>query len=230
MVNVLKVFLTALIQIEGTRGGEALNLYVIRHGESEHNVDRTVMAHTHDSQHSLTELGFRQAQKTAEFMQTVLNEKTILYSSPYLRTIQTATAIHKLLPEEIPFYENPLIREWELGNLYDFTNRTPEAKKEYKAAGPFYFRYHNGESLADVYLRATMFINTVVERVQSKQRYENMVVVTHAAFIQMLLSHLMDWPVTEFQNFKPVENASVIQIKEEHGDYQYDKIYVPEVN
>jgi len=207
-----------------------VNIYVIRHGESEHNVDRTVMAHTHDSQHSLTELGFRQAEQTAEFMKTILNEQTVLFASPYLRTKQTAQAIHRLLPEEVPFKENPLIREWELGNLYDFTNRTPEVKKEYKAAGQFYFRYHNGESLADVYLRASMFMNTKIERIRQQQLYDNVVIVTHAAFIQMLLTFLMDWPVESLAHFKPVENASVIKIFEEDGEYQFDKIYVPSIS
>jgi broad specificity phosphatase PhoE len=202
---------------------------VIRHGEAEHNVDRTVMAHTHDSKHSLTKLGQNQVQKTAEFMKTIVNEKTVMYSSPYLRTIQTARAIHSLLPKQVPFYENPLLREWELGNLYDFTNRPPELKKEFKAAGIFYFRHPNGESLADVYLRATMFMNTVVERVKKQQRYENVVIVTHAAFMHMLLAFLLNWPVEDLTNFKPVENASVIRINDEGGDYQHKKIFVPNV-
>nr|WP_263323585.1 histidine phosphatase family protein [Neobacillus sp. Marseille-Q6967] len=207
-----------------------MNIYIIRHGEAEHNVDRTVMAHTHDSQHSLTELGLKQAEVTAEFMKTIVNDKTVLYSSPYLRTIQTAKAIHQLLPENVPFYESPLIREWELGNLYDFNNRTPEVKKEFKAAGLFYFRHHHGESLADVYLRATMFMHTVVERVKRQNRYENMVIVTHAAFIHMLLAFLMNWPVEELSTFKPIENASVIKINENDGDFQFEKIFVPMVD
>jgi broad specificity phosphatase PhoE len=206
-----------------------LNIYLIRHGEAEHNVDKTVMAHTHDSQHSLTELGHKQAQVTAEFFKKIVSSKTVLYSSPYLRTMQTAQAIHSTLPEGVPFYENPLIREWELGNLYDFTDRTPEKKKEFKAAGQFYFRFQNGESLADVYLRATMFMNTVVERVRKQQRYDNIVIVTHAAFIHMLLTFLMNWPIEDLKNFKPVENASVIKINEVDGDYQYEKIFVPVV-
>jgi broad specificity phosphatase PhoE len=206
-----------------------LNIYLIRHGEAEHNVDKTVMAHTHDSQHSLTELGHKQAQVTAEFFKTIVTAKTVLYSSPYLRTMQTAKAIHSLLPESVPFYENPLVREWELGNLYDFENRPPEKKKEFKAAGQFYFRFQNGESLADVYLRATMFMHMVVERVRKQQRYENIVIVTHAAFIHMLLTFLMNWPIEDLKNFKPVENASVIKINEVDGDYQYEKIFVPVV-
>ncbi len=204
-----------------------MNIYLIRHGEAEHNVDKTVMAHTHDSQHSLTELGFKQAQVTAEFFKTIVTSKTVLYSSPYLRTIQTAKAIHSQLGEAVPFFENPLIREWELGNLYDFTNRPPEKKKEFKAAGQFYFRFQNGESLADVYLRATMFMHTVVERVRRQSRYDNIVVVSHAAFIHMLLTFLMNWPIEDLKHFKPVENASVIKINEVDGDYQYEKIFVP---
>ncbi|SDN26103.1 histidine phosphatase family protein [Bacillus sp. OK048] len=207
-----------------------MNIYLIRHGEAEHNVDKTVMAHTHDSQHSLTELGRKQAQVTAEFFKTIITLKTVLYSSPYLRTIQTAKAIHSQLPETVPFFENPLIREWELGNLYDFTDRPPEKKKEFKAAGQFYFRFQNGESLADVYLRATMFMHTVVERVRRQQRYDNVVIVTHAAFIHMLLTFLMNWPIEDLKHFKPVENASVIKLNEVDGDYQYEKIFVPIVD
>jgi broad specificity phosphatase PhoE len=188
------------------------------------------MAHTHDSQHSLTDLGQKQAEKTGQFMKEKLNEKCILFSSPYLRTMQTAQAIHRHLPQAVPFYQNPLIREWELGNLYDFANRTPEAKKEFKAAGQFYFRYPNGESLADVYLRATMFMNTVVERVRRQQRHEDIVIVTHAAFMHMLLAFLMNWPVENLLNFTPIENAAVIKIDETDGDYHFEKIFVPAIN
>jgi broad specificity phosphatase PhoE len=207
-----------------------LNIYLIRHGEAEHNVDKSVMAHTHDSQHRLTELGHKQARVTAKYLKTIVTPKTVLYCSPYLRTMQTGQAIYSQLPEGVPFFENPLIREWELGNLYDFTNRPPEKKTEFKAAGQFYFRFQNGESLADVYLRATMFMHTVVERARRQQRYDNIVVVSHAAFIHMLLTYLMNWPIEDLKNFKPVENASVIKINEVNGDYQYEKIFVPVVN
>ncbi|SEM20322.1 Broad specificity phosphatase PhoE [Mesobacillus persicus] len=204
-----------------------MNIYVIRHGEAEHNVDRTVMAHTHDSQHNLTALGQKQVKQTGEFMKTIVEGTSVLYSSPYLRTMQTAEAVHSQLPGQVPFHQNPLIREWELGNLYDHTNRTPESKKEFKAAGQFYFRFQNGESLADVYLRATMFMTAVVERVKKQGRYDNIVVVTHAAFMQMLLAYLMNWPIEELAGFKPIENASVLKINELDGDYQFEKIFVP---
>ncbi|WP_018131321.1 histidine phosphatase family protein [Effusibacillus pohliae] len=204
-----------------------MNLYLIRHGEAEHNVDRFRMAHTHDSKHALTESGRQQAAATAQFIRDLAKGSSILYSSPYRRTIETAQAIHSLLPTGTPFYENPLLREWEWGNLYDFNNRTLESKKEFQAAGRFYFRYLNGESLADVYLRSTLFMHTIVQRLMQQQRYENLIVVTHAAFIQMLLAFLMNWPVEKMEYFEPVENGAVIAVRETDGEYRHEKIFVP---
>ncbi|MFM1652591.1 histidine phosphatase family protein [Brevibacillus sp. B_LB10_24] len=204
-----------------------MNIYLIRHGESEHNVDRFRMAHTHDSKHALTERGRKQANLTGQFMSRQIMGNAVLYSSPYLRTIETAKAIHAMLPAETPFYENPLLREWELGNLYDFNGRTPEAKREFKAAGRFYYRYQNGESAADVYLRSALFMNTVVQRLVQQQRYEHLLVVSHAAFIHMYLAFLLNWPVEKMEVYEPVENASVILIQETAGEYRHEKIFAP---
>ena len=93
----------------------------------------------------------------------------------------------------------------------------------------FYFRYKNGESLADVYLRATLFMNTAVERARLAGNHDKLVVVTHAAFIHMLLASLMNWPVDEILDFEPIENAAVIKISEKDGEYKHEKIFVPDV-
>ena len=207
-----------------------MTIYLVRHGEAEHNVDPTVMSHTHDSKHSLTELGQKQARETAAFLKTKVNEKSVIYSSPYLRTIQTARAIHAELLEQVPFYENPLLREWELGNLYDVNDRPPQVKKEYKAAGRFYFRFRNGESLADVYLRASVFANTILQRMLNQQRYEDILIVSHAGFMHLLIMFLMEHPVEHFTKLDSIENASVIALNEVDGAYQYQKVFVPTVS
>ncbi len=207
-----------------------MKIYLIRHGESEHNVDRNLMAHIHDSKFALTEKGKKQAELTAEFMKDKLTEKSIFYVSPYLRTMQTAQAIYAKAPKSVPFYESPLIREWELGNLYDFNDRPPELKREFKAAGAFYFRYHHGESMADVYLRASLFYSTVVQRLEAQQKYDKLIVVSHAAFIEMVKGFLMNWTVERMTDFKPVENGSVTLLGEIDGEYHAEKIFVPEVD
>lgn len=210
-------------------GGIALKLYLIRHGESEHNVDRNLMAHTHDSQHPLTTKGRKQAAKTGEFMQDKLTDKSVFYVSPYLRTMETAQPIYEKASDTTPFYESPLIREWELGNLYDFNNRTPEVKREFKAAGAFYFRYHHGESMADLYLRASLFYNSVIQPLEARQAYDQVIIVSHAAFIEMMKGFLLNWTVERMTDFKPVENGSVTLMGRVNGNFHAEKIFVPEV-
>lgn len=204
-----------------------MKLYLVRHGESEHNVDRSRMAHTHDSNHALTQLGQKQVRQTANYMGQHLHGNNIIFTSPYLRTMETAMAIQSMLPKGTPFHQNLLIREWELGNLYDVENRTPEAKKEFKAAGQLYFRFHNGESLADVYQRAALFMHTKVHPLAAHGRFDNVILVTHAAFIHMMLAFLMDWPVEDLQGFQPVENAGVIAVTENSDGYTFEKLFVP---
>ena len=210
-----------------------LTIYLVRHGEAWHNVDSSVMNKAHDSQHNLTEIGQEQAKETAEFLKDILHERTVFYSSPYKRALQTAQAIREALPNEVPLYENPLLREWELGNLYDVNDRPPEVKKEYKAAGRFYFRFRNGESLADVYLRGNVFANAVLQRLLNQQRYEDIVIVSHAGFMHLFMTVLMQLPEQKVENFtllESIENASVLQLNEkDDGTYGYKKIFVPSI-
>ena len=205
-----------------------MKIYLVRHGESEHNVDKSRMAHTHDSQHALTDLGREQVAQTGSFFRNHLDGQSIIFASPYRRTMETARAIRTKIPSDTPFYENLLLREWELGNLYNFHNRTPEAKREFKAAGQLYFRFVNGESLADVYLRAGLFMQTKIMPLAQKSQYDNVILVTHAAFMHMMLAFLLNWPVEELSGFQPVENASVVVLEESSdGEYSYEKVFVP---
>lgn len=64
------------------------------------------------------------------------------------------------------------------GNLYNFNDRLPELKRELKAAGA----YHHEKSLANVDLRATLFYNTVIQRLEAQQKYEQLVVVTRCFY------------------------------------------------
>lgn len=207
-----------------------MTIYLIRHGESEHNVDPFRMEHIHDADHNLTEIGKLQAKETGKFLKTIVNDSAIIYSSPYARTMQTAEAIRAELPDNVPFFQNPLLREWELGNLLNISNRTPQLKKEYKASHQFFYRYPNGESMADVYLRAAMFSSTVLQRLELEKRYDHILLVTHSAFIEAFLTFILQLPIDNYEKHKPFENGSVVAINKVNGEYEHKKIFIPNVN
>lgn len=72
-------------------------IYLIRHGHK----------HTHAGDPSLTELGFKQAAETGDFLRQFPIQKII--ASPFKRTVETAGEISKAL--NLPYQTNPLLVE-----------------------------------------------------------------------------------------------------------------------
>ena len=94
-------------------------IYLIRHGESEGNVDKTVYQHTPDWKVNLTEKGRLQAKEVATKLYEDIKEhrslnsnwytKVKILSSPLYRARQTAEIINRTLKADIS--EDPSLRE-----------------------------------------------------------------------------------------------------------------------
>jgi hypothetical protein len=75
-------------------------IILVRHGESEGNLDESVYRHTPDARISLTELGKDQAIEAGKNLKKEVinggaNETIYVYLSPYLRSKQTYEGISK---------------------------------------------------------------------------------------------------------------------------------------
>ncbi|HET8988375.1 MAG TPA: phosphoglycerate mutase family protein, partial [Humibacillus sp.] len=94
-------------------------IILVRHGESEGNVDETVYERVPDHRLSLTETGLLQAQQTGEVLRTLLDGGSVeAYVSPYLRTRQTLTALGLPVAERDVRVE-PRLREQDWANFQD---------------------------------------------------------------------------------------------------------------
>lgn len=87
------------------------NIYLIRHGESEGNVDPTVYQRTADHAIALSERGQRQARAAGEALRGLMRfdprEPLRIWCSPYRRTRQTADAIEAALLPQFPKLDRP---------------------------------------------------------------------------------------------------------------------------
>ncbi|CAF4454864.1 unnamed protein product [Rotaria sp. Silwood2] len=134
-------------------------IILVRHGESQGNINESVYSRTPDAHISLTQLGKDQAIEAGKRLKEEVinggpNESIYVYLSPYIRSKQTYEGISKsFLPSQIlKVREDPRLREQEWGNLlHPDIRRTEMAER--KRVGDFYFRFTNGESGADVYDR-----------------------------------------------------------------------------
>lgn len=184
-----------------------MNLYIIRHGQSEGNINPQAYYDMPDWKIPLTEEGKKQAEKVSDQLRNLY--KPFIYSSPYIRAKETANIIAK--PHGGFFYENGLIYERLWGNLRkevdSFTTR-----EERKHLFDFYRRPIGGESFADCYQRVFMFLEYLKNTYGCEDFYtKDIVIVSHGEFLKLLLMIIDGVTVEKFENMPKIKNCEIIQ-------------------
>ncbi len=149
-------------------------LAIVRHGESERNIakDKARLKDAHsfgaglrDIDTPLTEKGHRQARATGEFFAKQYTFDAV-FTSPYLRTVQTAEEIIGQLRSKLAVVREERIREIEFGILDGLTakgmkSKYPEEFARRQREGKYWYRPPGGESRPDVALRVHSFLGTL---------------------------------------------------------------------
>ncbi len=181
-------------------------IILIRHGQSEGNVDPNVHATTPDHKLSLTPEGIKQAEEAGAKLKDLLGRESVhVYSSPYARTRQTIAEVKKSL-NVVASFEEPRLREQEWGHLRAF-NATKKIEEERDSFGAFYFRFPDGESGADVYDRVSTFLETLHRDFQKDEYPDNTLIVTHGLTIRLFLMRWFHSSVEEFETWRNPKNC-----------------------
>jgi broad specificity phosphatase PhoE len=207
-------------------------LILIRHGQSIGNIDDKIYSLCPDNQLSLSELGKSQAFEAGSKLKEMLpvNDRIKFFVSPFLRTKQTFNEIAKHFDSNLYTYiEDPRLREQEWGN-YQETSQLQNIRQERKKVGKFYYRFPTGESGADVYDRASLFLTSLYREIDalsiSKQKSQNdtIIIVTHGLFIRLFLMRYFKWTVEEFDKIENPGNCEIILLeKNMYGKYELTK-------
>lgn len=178
-------------------------VYFIRHGESESNVDKTILRQKPNHLIELTGNGVQQAIDVALKLK---EEEGITCAhfvvSPHVRTVQTALVISSQI-KELSYKEDFRIREVDIGN---FVEDFDKIREERRKIGKFYYRFPSGESCADVAIRAKQFL---YEQVFS-ETYPT-IIVCHAATIRVFEMILKDLTIKEFEALPKLKNCEYIK-------------------
>jgi len=182
-------------------------IVLVRHAESEGNVDKHVYSILPDRMLPLTEKGRWQAETAGQALRDVFEKdddpyNLVFYISPYRRSYQTYQGISKALPSEsiVGVYEDVQLREQDFGNFQDPTGKKKEMKERLEF-GRFFYRFPNGESGADVYDRITIFEDHLVRDINAgrfAQGNTNLVLVTHGLALRIILMRWFHWTVDQF--------------------------------
>jgi broad specificity phosphatase PhoE len=197
-------------------------IILIRHGESEGNIDNSVYEHKPDYALELTKTGLEQAYQAGfELKSLIKNESAFFYVSPLWRNRMTFEQIAKHFDKEkIKWTEEPRLRAQEWGHLKNFEDLI-ETDKERDAFGIFYYRISNGESAADVYDRVSDFLGTLHRDFEKETYPENAVIISHGMTTRLFLMRWYHWTVEQFEEYANPQNCQIIILEKNSLD-KYD--------
>jgi broad specificity phosphatase PhoE len=206
-------------------------IVLIRHGESLGNVDPNTYADTPDHKIPLSELGRAQAREAGLDLRRLIGDQTVqFYVSPYRRTRDTAAALLAAfdLAKVVGVEEDPRIREQDWGHFRsaEELRRIQEERWRY---GPFYYRFPDGESGADVCDRVSLFLETLHRDFERSDFARNAIVVTHGLTIRLFLMRWFHWTVEYFERLRNPRNGQFF-VMELGPDGRYQLTAGPEVD
>lgn len=191
-------------------------IFIIRHGQSQGNVNREIYKDIPDYALKLTELGNKQAHLAGTEINNYVNGESIqYYVSPFWRTRQTYLGIVKEnLNSKYSYYEDPRIREQEwnqkLGSRGGYKDNEENERDNY---GHFYYRFNGGESCADVFDRVSDFMGTMFRDFKKSSFPENAVIVTHGMTMRLFIMRWFHSSVEEFETWGNPKNCEILVLE-----------------
>ncbi|KAL1316734.1 hypothetical protein HN51_068885 [Arachis hypogaea] len=207
-------------------------IILVRHGESQGNVDESVYARVADPKIGLTSKGKAQSEECGRRINDIIqkdgdhNWQLYFYVSPYRRTLETLQSLARPFPRHriAGFREEPRLREQDFGNFQNREKMRVE-KAMRQLYGRFFYRFPNGESAADVYDRITGFRETLradinIGRFQPPaERHVDMslVIVSHGLTIRVFLMRWFKWTVAQFEGLHNLNNGNMLVMERGYG-------------
>lgn len=198
-------------------------LILIRHGQSEANRVSGFTGHSHIP---LSELGRRQAEKTAEYVEKNYKIDEI-YSSDLLRAYETGAALSKKLGM-MEIKTDKGLREiyagvWEGLPFAEIPEKYPEDFKKWKEHIE-YCKCTGGESVAEMHER---ILKTIL-RISKENEGKTVAVTFHSTPIRAIASYIKDGNINNMEETPWPSNASVTVVDVENGKmtmpiYSYDE-------
>lgn len=190
-----------------------INLILVRHGQSEGNVDESVYYTKPDHKIELTPLGETQATEVGKQLNQLypFKDKNTLVHSPWTRAKNTA----RLISEQVSlskFVEDPLIHEISIVNSFSCMETKEDFESDEKNEFSHYWhKTGTSENYADVYQRARVFYQDLLLNKYKLNEDDNLIVVSHGVFLLMLRGVIKNISVDDILDERWLKNCQTEQ-------------------
>lgn len=184
-----------------------------------------VCAQKPEMERPLTEEGKMQALATGVALREIIgqHETVCFVSSPYKACKQTFQYISgSFLESEVRYSEDPRIRNQYFGDYVHIETPSVRTQIELQESkvGPFYYKWPEGESAADVYDRVSSFMETLYRKWAQPDSPQNFVFITHNVVMLCFLMRWFHWDVDTFHRLGRFQGAQ-IAVMEKQPDGRY---------
>ncbi len=184
---------------------QPVELWLIRHGQTDWNIERRFQGHTDIP---LNALGVEQAKKLSAFLNG--SQISAVYSSDLTRALKTAEILAD--GRNLPVFQDQRLREinmgsWE-GRTWPDVNEKLATEMEQLNADPVYGRAPGGESVAEVAERVTAF----ADEIAANHPGQIVMVVTHGLTLGVLRSLASGTSLAKAREIIP-ENCTIVRVK-----------------
>ena len=196
-------------------------IILMRHGESEGNVNQRLFETKPDHMMSLTPRGVEQARAAGEEVRRLIGPGPVrVYLSPYKRTRETFRELGiKELADRV--VEEPRLREQDWGN-FQHGERIREQKRQRNDFGHFFYRLQHGESGADVFDRVSAFIDTLFRGFARDDYPPNALIVTHGLTMRLFMMRWFHWSVEYFESLENPRHCELKVLTDGPNGYELD--------
>ena len=191
-----------------------MELYVVRHGQTEYNIKKVFQGHIDIP---LNEVGEKQAEETALKFKNI--DIDMLLVSPLQRTIQTAKYISEITGVPITIEER--IVERNFGNMEGHANRDDWNIKmmlDYQKN----YNKENIEPIQELFKRIYDFLDEITEKYKDKK----IILVTHGAVSQPIECYFKGMPsIMDFEHLEKLtlKNCEVRKYEVRHQNKEEER-------
>lgn len=196
----------------GCQKDDAMNIYLIRHGETNWNIEWRLQGQTDVP---LNETGLQQAKEAAKRLKEIPFDG--IYSSPLQRAKDTACTIASL-HQEVVVQTDERLKEFGFGAHEGTTPENDPDKEDRRILFKTPEKYvpkGDAESYDDLKNRAESFLNDLV-----KTGKENVLVVAHGALCKGLIWVMLQSKLEDFWKMPLMQNCKELKIKWQEGRFQ----------
>jgi len=197
-------------------------IILIRHGESQANVDRYLFGRVPDYTIELTEKGHLQAKEAGKRLKALVGDEPVyFYVSPFWRARSTFEGLAYAFPrKQFEYSEEPRLREQEWGYLRS-NKEFDEICRERRDYGTFYYRIPGGEAGSDVYDRINDLLGSLYRDFEKTDFQENCVLVTHGLTIRLFIMRFFHLTVEEFERMLAPKNCDLVILEKQEDDHYH---------